>query len=71
MVGERAGGAATKASIAFTALAALMSMHAPARAANEQTSLAIPAYVILFLAEYVAEDQLKSCDALFSTEYAK
>ena len=29
----------------------------PARAATEHTSLAIPAYVVLFLAEYVAEDQ--------------
>ncbi len=29
----------------------------PAWAASEQTSLAIPAYVVLFLPEYVAEDQ--------------
>jgi ABC-type nitrate/sulfonate/bicarbonate transport system substrate-binding protein len=39
------------------ALAAPLVMGSPARAANEQTSIAIPAYVVLFLSEYVAEDQ--------------
>ncbi len=43
--------------IAVTALACVAAAVSPARAASEQTSLAIPAYVILFLAEYVAEDQ--------------
>jgi len=42
---------------AVTALAAVTVAPAPARAASEQTSLAIPAYVVLFLAEYIAEDQ--------------
>jgi ABC-type nitrate/sulfonate/bicarbonate transport system substrate-binding protein len=39
------------------AIAWLAFTTTPTRAANEQTSLAIPAYVVLFLAEYVAEDQ--------------
>jgi sulfonate transport system substrate-binding protein len=43
-------------SVAAAGLAALAAA-APARAAAEHTSLAIPAYVVLFLAEYVAEDQ--------------
>jgi NitT/TauT family transport system substrate-binding protein len=42
--------------LAIAALAAVAAAS-PVRAANEQTSLAIPAYVVLFLAEYVAEDQ--------------
>lgn len=41
--------------VAAVAIAAAVA--SPARAASEQTSLAIPAYVVLFLAEYVAEDQ--------------
>jgi len=36
---------------------AALAAAAPAHAAKEQTSLAIPAYVILFLSEYVAEEQ--------------
>jgi NitT/TauT family transport system substrate-binding protein len=43
--------------IASAALAAVTAASSPARAASEQTSLAIPAYVVLFLAEYIAEDQ--------------
>ena len=43
--------------IAVAALTALGAVASPACAASEQTSLAIPAYVVLFLAEYVAEDQ--------------
>lgn len=50
-------GLAKRAALGAMALAALGLNGAPARAANEQTSLAIPAYVVLFLAEYVAEDQ--------------
>ncbi|MGH7033093.1 MAG: ABC transporter substrate-binding protein, partial [Stellaceae bacterium] len=42
---------------AFAALAAICAALPGARAASEHTSLAIPAYVVLFLAEYVAEDQ--------------
>jgi NitT/TauT family transport system substrate-binding protein len=42
---------------AIAALAAVTAASSPVRAAREQTSLAIPAYVVLFLAEYVAEDQ--------------
>jgi NitT/TauT family transport system substrate-binding protein len=45
-----------KAALAAAGLAALAAAS-PARAAVEHTSLAIPAYVVLFLAEYVAEDQ--------------
>ena len=48
-------------SISTAALAALaaisIALPPAARAASEHTSLAIPAYVVLFLAEYVAEDQ--------------
>ncbi len=43
--------------VGAAAATALVTLAAPVRAANEQTSLAIPAYVVLFLAEYVAEDQ--------------
>ncbi len=43
--------------IGLAAFAALVAASSSARAANEQTSLAVPAYVVLFLAEYVAEDQ--------------
>lgn len=43
--------------LALAALAAATAAASPARAASEKTSLAIPAYVVLFLAEYVAEDQ--------------
>src|SRR5580700_1620360 len=39
------------------ALASLLAPSISARAEVEHTSLAIPAYVVLFLAEYVAEDQ--------------
>jgi NitT/TauT family transport system substrate-binding protein len=46
-----------KSLIAVAAFAAATAAASPARAASEQTSLAIPAYVVLFLAEYVAEDQ--------------
>jgi sulfonate transport system substrate-binding protein len=46
----------SKAALAAAGMAALAAA-APARAAAEHTSLAIPAYVVLFLAEYVAEDQ--------------
>ena len=46
-----------KSLIAIAALAAATAAASPARAASEQTSLAIPAYVVLFLAEYIAEDQ--------------
>ena len=43
---------------ALAALAAIsIALPPAARAASEHTSLAIPAYVVLFLAEYVAEDQ--------------
>ncbi len=54
---RRFSGITKKIFVALMALSALALTRAPARAANEQTSLAIPAYVILFLAEYVAEDQ--------------
>jgi ABC-type nitrate/sulfonate/bicarbonate transport system substrate-binding protein len=50
-------GISKKLFVAATALALLAVPGAATRAANEQTSLAIPAYVILFLSEYVAEDQ--------------
>lgn len=46
----------TMVGIAIAALAPLVAAP-PARAAAEHTSLAVPAYVVLFLAEYVAEDQ--------------
>jgi NitT/TauT family transport system substrate-binding protein len=39
------------------ALIGVVAPSAPVRAEVEHTSLAIPAYVVLFLAEYVAEDQ--------------
>lgn len=42
---------------AIGGVAALSLAAAPAQAAKEQTTLAIPAYVILFLSEYVAEEQ--------------
>ena len=48
---------AGKFALSAAAVATLALTAAPARAANEQTSLAIPAYVVLFLSEYVAEDQ--------------
>jgi ABC-type nitrate/sulfonate/bicarbonate transport system substrate-binding protein len=51
------GNLARPFAIAVAILGALTGLAVPARAANEQTSLAIPAYVVLFLSEYVAEDQ--------------
>ncbi len=47
---------ADKLGTGLAALGLLAAVASPARAASEHTSLAIPAYVILFLSEYVAED---------------
>lgn len=46
-----------RGAVAAGAVAALALASSPAHAAKEQTSLAIPAYVILFLSEYIAEEQ--------------
>jgi ABC-type nitrate/sulfonate/bicarbonate transport system substrate-binding protein len=43
--------------LAAAGIAALLAPSAPARAEVEHTSLAVPATVVLFLPEYVAEDQ--------------
>ena len=43
--------------LAAVGVVALIAPSAPARAEVEHTSLAVPATVVLFLAEYVAEDQ--------------
>lgn len=54
---KRVAGLKASLMLAIVWLAFAITPATPARAANEQTSLAIPAYVVLFLAEYVAEDQ--------------
>jgi hypothetical protein len=43
--------------LAAAGFAALLAPLSPARADVEHTSIAIPATVVLFLSEFVAEDQ--------------